>query len=755
MKKKSLQKLALVFSSAIILVYGTIWACGGYDYDFNYHETTNFTPEALADQKYAPYFLSQDLFYENNRLDDNASLFDEDIVQDWSTFLKGKLQNETISFFIADTGNVAVSELYNYFTKNKETSLVKSWSNKIDLKDKKTKEFIEFLHYAKPIQVASTSVITWDYEETEKVSFDDAKWIQAIEDKYNTTSDKFLKNRYWFQVMKAHFYSNKPENGITFFVKTGEAQPKNTLYYRAISYLAGINARLGNSAKANYLFSQVFDKSPKLQQVAVFCFSPKEEKDWNESFSYAKNDDEKIALWAIHGYYNDEEKAIDNIFKLNPKSDYLDFLLTRLINNKELKTNKSFENQNVVENKKANNDSINKSAVQLIDKIAQSKSTNKPYLWNSAAGYLQTMARNFSKADDYFAKAEKELPKTTLATNQLRLLKFINNLSKIDELNPKNEATIITDLNWLYFELPKNDEQIFRYLNASNWSKNYISALYKAKNNAVMAELFLRNRNFYNSETDLLAMKSFLAQKDKTSLENIGTEIYNVKLQDISEYQSVLAAFQNKIPEAIAFMKETEDIKDFTFLGNPFNGNIKDCNDCDHYAKQKRNFSQLDFLTIIKEMQDKIASNEDVYTNAMLLGNAFYNMTHFGNARTFYEGNIIGSGFNEFEFDDTNRALITDCSLAQKYYKIAFSAADNQEQKAKMTYMLSKCERNDFYSNRNSQFDNYWNVDTKQVDFIAWDGFKTLKKDYSKTKFYQEVIAECGYFKTYVNQFKK
>lgn len=755
MKKISLKKLALVFSGAIILVYGTIWACGGYDYDFNYRETTNFTPESLADQKYAPYFLSQDLFYENNRLDDNASLFDEDIVQDWSTFLKGKLQNETISFLIADTGNVAVAELHNYISKNKETSLVKSWSKKIDLKDKKTKEFIEFLYYAKPIQVASTAAKVWDYEETEKVFFDDAKWIQSIENKYNSTTDKFLKNRYWFQVMKAHFYSNKAENGITFFEKTGESQPKNTLYYRAVSYLAGINARLGNTAKANYLFSLVFDKAPKLQQVAVFCFSPKDEKDWNESFSYAKNNDEKIVLWAIHGYYNDEEKAIENIFKLNPKSEYLDFLLTRLLNNEELKTNKSFEKQTVVENKKANNDSISKSAVQLIDEIAQSKSTNKPYLWNAAAGYLQTLNRNFSKADDYFSKAEKELPKTTLAKNQLRLLKFINNLSKIDELNPKNEATIIADLNWLYFELPKNDEQVFRYLNATNWSKNYISALYKSQQNSVMAELFLRNHNFYNSETDLLAMKSFLNKKDKTQLQEIGATIYEVKLQDISEYQSVLAAFQNEIPEAIAFMNETQDSKDYTFLGNPFNGNIKDCNDCDHYAKQKRKFSQLEFLTIIKEMQDKIANNEDVYTNAMLLGNAFYNITHFGNGRTFYEGNIIGSGFNEFEFEEFNRNIITDCSLAQKYYKLAFSAANNDEQKAKMTYMLSKCERNDFYSNRNSQFDNYWEVDNKEIDFLAWNGFKTLKKDYSKTKFYQEVIAECGYFKTYVNQRKK
>jgi len=34
-------------------------------------------------------------------------------------------------------------------------------------------------------------------------------------------------------------------------------------------------------------------------------------------------------------------------------------------------------------------------------------------------------------------------------------------------------------------------------------------------------------------------------------------------------------------------------------------------------------------------MQEKVAAKEEVYTNSLLLGNAFYNITHFGNARIF------------------------------------------------------------------------------------------------------------------------
>lgn len=753
MKKTFLQKLALVFSVAIALVYTTIYACGGGDYDWSWEYETNFTPETFTDAKFTPFFLSQELFYDETGLSDVATLFDGDVQTDWATFLNNKLSLETISFFISNAGIESTSSLYEYYSKNKSSKIVSDWSKKIDLKDKKVKEFIEFLHFAKPIEAYSTSENSWNYENEPK-RMDDAIWVKMIEKKYNQTSDKFLKNRYWFQVIKAYFYSNNPIDAEVFFNKTEQLQPKNVLYYRAVSYLAGINSRLGDTATANYLYSKVFDKLPKLQTIAMFCFAPKEEKDWIESLNMAKNDEEKIALWAIQGYYNDEEKAIENIYNLNPKSDYLEFLLTRLINNEEIRINKTFKNQSVVQNKLAIKDTISKTVVALIDKMAQSGKVNKPYLWNVAAGYLQTLDGNFAKADLYFAKAEKEMPKTELAISQVRLLKFVNNLSKIDALNAKNETTILQDLNWLYFELTQSNLDNFRFENAANWSRNYIAALYKTQNNPVLSEAFLRDRNFYSSNTNLLAMKNFILKTNKTKIEEIASKIYEVKLDDILDYQTVLALYQNKILEAIAFMEQTNEVKNEIFQGNPFNGNIKDCHDCDFVAFQKRKYTQLEFLKTMQVMKDKIAKNEDVHTNSLLLANAFYNVTHYGNARSFYEGTIIGYGSTQFDFEDYYQSLITNCSMSKKYYQMAFLAAKTNEQKAKCTYMMSKCERNDYYNGKYANVKNYWEVENNGVDFIAFNGFITLKKEYSNTNFYQEVIAECGYFNTFINQNK-
>lgn len=751
MKKTFLRKLVLGFSTALLFVYSIIYACSD-DGDWGIFFDTNFTPEAFVDKSYSPLFLSSDFFYTNdyNQFDNgHISRFNDEIIQDWSTFLNGKIKNEDLKFFLIDTSATTVDNLYSYYSSKKSNSFSEKWSKKINFKDSKTKDFIEFLYLAQKIETASTNN-SWEYEANAK-KLNDPKWVTTIANKYAKTKDKFLKNRYWFQVIKSCFYNDMNDSVVSFFQKTENSVPKNTLYYRALSYLAGIEYKNKNYAKSNYLYSQVFDKCPNMRVVAAYCFHPQENIDWNQSLAMAKSNTEKAALWAVQGYYADAHTAIEKIYELQPESEHLDYLLSRLINLRESKASIYEIDKAVIEKFNKTNDSLTKLDLELVARIATSEKTSKPYLWHIAAGYFETMNGNYSQADKNFDKAASKLPNTLLASNQLRLLRFINNLSKIKNITTENQKTIIVDLDWLYNEVPKQKTENFRYNNATNWSKTYLSDLYKNQKNVVMAELFTRNPDFYDNETNLQAMKTFLTKDNKTALEKIAQSVYNVSMADINNYQAVTATYQNKIPEAIAFMQQSDSIQHFQFYGNPFNGNIKDCHDCDHEAYQKRKYSNIEFLKTIKEMQDKVSKNEDVYSNNLLLANAFYNITHFGNGRTFQEINIIGSGSSPYDYKDTTREMITDCSVAKMYYQRALAAATNSEQKAKCNYMLSKCERNEYYNNKFKTVKNYWEIDDDKINFLAWNGFKTLKTDYSKTKFYQEVIVECGYFYTYVN----
>ena len=744
-----LKKLLIAFSALTLLVYGTIFACSDGDWGWSFD--SNFTPETFVDKSYSPLFLSTDVFYGIGFDTEHLSRFNNENIKDWSTYLEGKITQKDLTFFLTEKSNPDVAALLLYYKNNKPNKTAEKWNEKFK-SDSKIKDFILFLKEAQVVENYSTQQFdSWDYDETLKPEvISDENWIKSLEKKYNDTKDPFLKNRYWFLIIKANFYSDSQTDAVTFFNQTEKSTPKNTLYYRALSYLAGIEYRQKQYAKSNYRYSQVFDKCPALRIVSAYCFHPQEQKDWNQSLAIAKNDEEKAALWSIKGYYNDEEKAITEIFKLQPKSKHIDYLLTRLINNQENKIDHSFKNKTVLENKKRIQDSISKSTIELVAKIAQSDKINQPYLWNLAAGYLETLDGNFKQADSYFGKCENRMPKTTLAINQLRLLRFVNNLSKIDILKPENEKTILADLSWLYLELPKKPIENFRYENATVWSKNYLAALYRSQKNTIMNEVFNPDPSFYDNEKQLLAIKAFLSKENKTGIEKIGAVIYNIKLADINYFQAVKATFQNKIPEAIAFMKKSDGEENITFYGNPFIGNIKDCHDCDHRAFQKKKYTILDFLMILKKLQDNVAKQIEVYDNNLLLGNAFYNITHFGNGRLFYEGKIAGSGSTPDFFRDPVRDMITNCTLAKAYYEKAFLASKNNEQKAKTQYMMAKCERNEYYNKKYYRLNlSSWDIQDDKKNFMAWQGFKNIETNYAKTKYCQEIIAECGYFATY------
>lgn len=753
MKKAFLKKLLIAFSAISLLVYGTIYACADGDWGWSFD--SNFTPETFVDKSYSPLFLSTDVFYGIGFDTEHRTRFNSENIKDWSIYLEGKINEKDLTFFLTDSSSTDVADLNIYYKKGKTNKWTEKWNKKFNINDSKVKDFLIFLSDAQFVETYSTQQFdSWNYDETTKPELlTDGNWIKSIEKKYNDTKDPFLKSRYWFLAIKASFYSDRQVNGVSFFYQTEKSIPKNTLYYRALAYVAGVEYKQKHYAKSNFLYSQVFDKCPTMRVVSAYCFHPQEQKDWKQSLLMAKTDDEKAALWAIQGYYNDDEKAIAEIYKLQPKNQHLDFLLTRLINNQENKIDQSFKDKTVLENKKRTKDSIHKSTINLVTKIAESDKTSKPYLWNVAAGYLETLNGNFKQADKNFDKAESKMPKTPLAVDQVRLLRFVNNLSKIDQLNPENEKTILADLSWLYFELPKKPIENFRYENASAWSKNYLAALYRSQKNTVMTEIFNHESSFYDNEKQLLDMKAFLSKANKTEIEKIGSSIYEIKLADINYFQAVKATFENKIPEAIAFMKQSDKLQNTVFYGNPFLGNIKDCHDCDHQAAQKKKYTMLDFLTIIQKMQDNVEKKVDVYNNSLLLGHAFYNITHFGNGRLFYEGNIAGSGSTPDFFRDPIRDMITNCSLAKAYYEKAFSASKNNEQKVKTQYMMAKCERNDYYNKKYYSLNlSTWDIQDDQTNFIAWQGFKNIKANYSKTKYYKEIINECGYFKTYVQK---
>jgi hypothetical protein len=418
----------------------------------------------------------------------------------------------------------------------------------------------------------------------------------------------------------------------------------------------------------------------------------------------------------------------------------LSYLLTRAINKQERAY--SYQPSTAPKDyKRIVRENIRGELLQFVEQVANAGNTVQPDLWLISAGYLNTFAGKYQQAGTYFDKALAKTSNVEEVGRQVRLLRLINTISSLDKIDARAEQKLLADLKWIHGNCSDGGES-FRCSNVIGWSNWYISSLYEQVNNRVMAELFRHTDTYYRNDSDLEKMKAFLQKIEHSDWEKLALARYAITLSDIFEYQAVMAAFAGNLESSLSYMEKSED-KATVLPGNPFNGKIKDCHDCDHEAPQKVKYTKLSFLQTMKQMQQNVDNGNDVYNNSLLLANAYYNMTYYGNARVFYEGDVMNQYGNSI--DAFYHPQLLNCDKPKKYYQQAFAAATTDEQRAKCVYMTAKCERNEYYNNTiyagNGEFDG---------EFVAWESFKTLKENYSNTRYYQDVIKECGYFKTYV-----
>lgn len=738
--------LQLIFSS-FLLVSVIFSFCAEGEWDW-YTDMSSFAPEAyIQDKSYNDLFYSNHLFYSSfdgwDEPEDGfyLDLGQKSIIADWKKYVGNKLTEKDLKYFIFSDSS---STEFNSISKVISAKDTKSKLNKkYNLTDQNVRQFFLFLKLAKAVEPYSNTSPSWDYDSNsmESVETMPMKQARTVESVFQAVKDPFLKSRYWFLTMKSYFYSEKRSETATFFNKTQALIPKKGLYYRGLAYVAGIAHSAKNFGTANYLYAVVFDNCPEMRTTATFCFRPQNQSDFEQALTLCKSNTKKASLWTLYGYYADEVDAIAKIYELEPTNPHLDLLLTRALNKAEQKVNATDSYYERKIGSVFNAQALSPKLFELIGKIAKAGNTKTPYLWNIAYGYLNTISGNYNSATSCFAQAEKSIPTTGLAKQQLKLFKTFNEIASVKKMDEASQKKLLPLLKWVCsLKEEGNKEKNLRYVFLYDWSKTYIGSLYKKQGNVVFSELFFPQSDYYLNPQRLEKMQAYLESNPSNEWDTFVLSLYKIELEDIYEFKAIKLAYANNIKGAIEQMELAGANKDTLLLGNPFNGNIRDCIDCDHMAKQKVKYSKLDFLKKIDEMQEIVASGGEVFTDNLLLGNAFYNMSFYGNARLFYNNKIIDQ-YNSNNIDDTYKGMLVNDKLAGKYYQQALATATNDEQRAKAIYMLTKIERNAFY--QTPAFKPY------EVDFVYFGGFKTLKTKYNHTKYFQEVINECGYFKKF------
>ena len=726
MKKFRNPKHWLLVLALAFLGYGVIWACadGGWE---DYYDSS-FAPEAFVDSTYKPLFYSDLFYYQIGHDNTQVERFNPHIVQEWQSYLALPQSDTVLPFLLLKASKPYIDSVVAH-----QINLPNDFTQYVAAK--KQNKFLHFLQYAKANEsYAAAQLDYWAYDGSVQSSPFSAEQIalaQAMEKDFKTKLDPFLKQRYFFQLVRSYFFQAQYEQCIAFYQKYQKAFPKNIMAARTMSYVAGAHYKLKQYAQSNYLYSKVYDVAPEFKTTAYFSFHPQEEADWQQTLALCKNTEEQITLWQLLGVYFDEERAMEKIFSLNPKSEKLDLLLSRLVNHQEYNINESSDGQGVALER----------AIALVSKMAQSNAVAKPYMWHIAAGYLYYLQSDYTHAAQHYALSAQTMPSKALPQAQLRLFQLMNKVGAYTHIDARAEMELLPELQWLQ-SIDDKELPDFRYGTAYAWIKKVLAKHYTQQNELIKSECFNHTDSFYINPKNISALKYVLAFP-KNDFEKYCAAIYPYSLGRINEFEAVMFALNDKIDEAIVHMQSADEAKDFELYGNPFNGAIKDCHDCDHAAVQKTKYSKLSFLQKMKEMKQALAKGKDVYNNSLLLGNAFYNMSYYGNARCFYEGEILISAFMNPFFD----SVISSSRYARYYYQKALIAAKNDEQRAKLTYMLLKCDRNDTYNASYTLSD--MSYDIEYYEGAPSIGYGNLNK-YRKTAFYQEVLKECSYFRSYV-----
>lgn len=718
---------------------GIVWACA----DSGGDDSSAFAPEYFVNKHYSPFFYDgYNRYYESSdtsQIIDNNTRYNKLVSGEWQKFLGTQLSPNQVDFLLFKAKPKQIDSVEKIVTKNL---------------DGRGKTFFNYLPLVKDCESFTVNPQDYWYEKVPH-KIPPAALEKRINNALATYHDQFIRERLWFQLVRYHYFQDTTgKKAIPTFYKYEKEFPHNLMYYRTLGYLAGAEYAEKKYALANYHYSLCYNYTWQMYIPSQWSFHPQNEADWNQTLKLAKTPEEKITLWHLLGIDNDPGRAIREIVKLNPKSEKLDLLLSRLINIAESSPVTTPVNNAASGNHTTPADALKQSLaddrdLRLIDSIGNLKQISKPYYWHMASGYLHYMHADYKTAKKYYTITKQELPPNNKEiAAQYKLLNILLTVNTISHINAQTEAQLVEPLTWLA-DVRDNKLKVrdLRFTNALQWVTDTLGGMYRNQHDRIKANCFKTVPHIYTDSIAMDAIEKLMTKVNKTPFEKVMLRYYPIKLNQLYYQQALLVTYKENIKDAIKFMEKADSLNELYLPANPFNSRLNDCHDCE-FAQTAKSYSPLKFLRTIQTLKNNLQAGRDKYNSALLLGGAFYNITHFGNSRAFYQNDLTSYSSQPQYYDSDYQEMFTSPQKAEKYYAIALQNASTIEQRAKCAFLLSKCERNQYY-NEHENTDSY-EPDPDIPPAGKW--FKELKDKYSATDYYKEILKECGYFKVYAEK---
>jgi len=472
---------------------------------------------------------------------------------------------------------------------------------------------------------------------------------------------------------------------------------------------AGALMGLGRNVEAAYLYSRIFQNTPSKRATAYQSFTIKSDEEWAACLRLCQTDEERATLYALRA--NDPNSlAVEDMEAL------LDLL-------------------------------------KLVLLVGEENKVETPALWQIAEGYLELLGGDYYAAKNTLGHLKGTITDELLA-EQLEALIMVANIDGLEKISPEMEDLIVT-----YERTPL----FTKYPDFGKFVKDKLAYLYHEQGfegKAFLEEHTLKELR-YNPQLGLIEELIAICKKEKRSkledemvLKSDGVTTIESDLWDLKgtyylgrmQLESALEAYR-QMPR-----KDRDDYG----LFNPFREMPNDCVNC--RIIDTAGYNKTIILEQILELEFKAkADMEKAPAYYYQIGNALYNMTYFGYewevADYFRSGSSwYGLKSGEAVFATTGAPFgnheTVNCSLPLYYYDKAFRLSKNAELGARAAFMAAKCQQNQFFANKGSDY----RVNGNQIPYVTAayrQYFDVLKNYYGESAFYEEVVEECLYFERY------
>ncbi len=712
---------------------------------------------------YAPYFLRFNDLY--NSYDSLQAVQTDDNLKEWNErFCDAYTIPELRAIIYKAT--VQDMKLLRNAANDKKTKLPAKFNNNdfaYHLTEEKCIEVIEYLIYAKQCEPhVTTSGDVWAAPKRDAVEIQ--KMMERGRRAFMKTKSHYVRLRYTYQIIRLAHYGKRYEELLKLYDKLMPKVHANPslIDYWIMGHKAGALLKLGRRVEASYLYSLIFANCPSKRQTAFQSFSIKNNQEWKDLMLMCKSDDERAMIYTIRAN-DDTSRAVEemsHIYNLDPLNENLELLMVKEI----FKLEKDLLGIDFNDKKRRNKTyfktprkEVGKYHERLRDfakKCIKERQVDNRDFWRVAEGYLTFLGGDYYESEKTFrhVKETLERPNKEL-TEQLEVaelaLKIAQMDSNLDSEDENEIGNIIRDNPhyWKYKDFPDymNDKLYHVFEKSGEKGKSFrirypFRALQMNPDLEIIEDLLeiCRKENKSNLEAALVK---------KDNLITIENDL--IKLKGIT-------FFNNGKIEAAAeiFGKLPRNEYDEKF--NPFHENIID--DPNEIILDTTLYDRVGVIGELLDLEYKGRAHllTDGAVSFYQLGNAYYNMSYFGNSWQVLDLYRSGANWrysskgNNYYTSESDLGNLENMNLdkAKLYYETALEIAKDDELKAKVCFMLAKCSLNEFYLDKDTNYDSY----DDKVPVLPEQYFKYHKRlieEFSETEFFEEVIEECSFLYAY------